>query len=110
MCCYAPGRDRPMEIKNQETARPSLNIRLFGPFDVQLYGEPLRKVRSRKEQWLLALLVLRQGHQIERDWLAATLWPDSDNCRALLRDTLSDLRRALGDEARRLLSPSSSAL
>src|SRR5262249_6012324 len=83
---------------------------LFGPFDVQVEGEPFQRVRSRKEQWLLALLILRHGREVERDWLAGTLWPDSERSRALLRDALSDLRRALGKQAGRRRSLSGQTL
>jgi predicted ATPase/DNA-binding SARP family transcriptional activator len=59
-------------------------------------------------QWLLALLALRHGSPLQRSWLAATLWPDSSETRAFarLRESLKDLRRALGPEGRRLHSPS----
>ena len=58
-------------------------------------------------QWLLALLALRAGREVERDWLAGTLWPDSSQPQALqsLRMCLTDLRQALGSEASRLRSP-----
>jgi predicted ATPase/DNA-binding SARP family transcriptional activator/Tfp pilus assembly protein PilF len=81
-----------------------LALRLFGPFDLRLHGEPLSALRTRKHQWLLALLALRQDRQVDRDWLAATLWPESPASQALynLRRCLSDLRSALGSEGERL--------
>jgi len=84
-----------------------LQIRLFGPLTVQVRGEPLPHLRSRKEQWLLALLALRRGCPVERSWLAGLLWPDSSETQALssLRRGLTDLRAALGAEAARLSSP-----
>ena len=47
-------------------ARPAsaLGIRLFGPFEAQLAGQPLPPLRSRKGEWLLALLVLRHGRAV----------------------------------------------
>jgi predicted ATPase/DNA-binding SARP family transcriptional activator len=56
---------------------------------------------------LLALLALRAGREIERDWLAALLWPESPPERAThsLRMSLKDLRQALGSQAYRLTSP-----
>jgi predicted ATPase/DNA-binding SARP family transcriptional activator len=83
-------------------------IRMFGPFQVEREGQPLPRLRSRKGHWLLGLLVLRHGREVERSWLAGTLWPDSPALRTLanLRNTLLDLRRALGPEAGRLLAPS----
>ena len=76
----------------------SLTVRLFGPVSVELYGRPLSGLRTRKEQWLLGLLALRQGRPVDRRWLAATLWPDSAESQALhnLRRSLCDLRKSLG--------------
>jgi DNA-binding SARP family transcriptional activator len=84
-----------------------LAISLFGPFEVRLRGQPLPRLRTRKSQWLLALLTLRHGHEVDRAWLAGTLWPDSSETAAYasLRSSLKDLRRALGSEADRLCSP-----
>src|SRR5579859_4958113 len=81
-----------------------LVIRLYGPFDVRLNGAPLPYLRTRKHQWLLALLALRPDRPVDRDWLAGTLWPESPNSQALynLRRCLSDLRTALGSEGERL--------
>jgi DNA-binding SARP family transcriptional activator len=84
-----------------------LSISLFGPFDVRVNGDPLPRLRSRKGYWLLALLVLRHDREVERSWLAGTLWPDDPEPQAFasLRNSLKDLRQALGSEARRLGSP-----
>src|SRR5437588_5944871 len=94
-----------------ESAVP-LALHLFGPFEVRLHGQPLPRLRSRKGQWLLALLTLRQGRGVERSWIAGTLWPDSPEPQALagLRNSLTDLRRALGPEAHRLRSPTPHSL
>src|SRR5438105_12184631 len=90
----------------------SLRIRLFGGFEVHVEGDPLPPLRTRKGQWLLALLVLRADRDVSREWLASALWPDSDESTALanLRRSLNDLRHALGSEARCLLSPTPLAL
>jgi DNA-binding SARP family transcriptional activator len=84
-----------------------LLLRLFGPIEVQVGGTPLPRLRSRKGFWLLALLALRHGRNVERDWVGGTLWPESDDPQMLasLRKTLNDLRTALGSEAARLYSP-----
>jgi DNA-binding SARP family transcriptional activator len=81
-----------------------LEIRLFGPVQVQIGLHPLPRLRSRKGLWLLALLALRAGRPIDRDWLAGTLWPEDDatHARRSLRQSLHDLRLALGREGRRL--------
>src|SRR5262249_44405799 len=88
-----------------EHAAPSLVVHLLGPFAVRVSGAPLPRGRSRKEQWLLALLALRAGCPIDRDWLATALWPDSPDPLANLRKSLKDVRRALGSEAHRLHAP-----
>src|SRR5438876_248536 len=85
-------------------ATSGLEIRLFGPMAVQIGPCPLPRLRSRKGLWLLALLALRAGRHVERDWLAGTLWPDCSqpDSRRSLRQSLHDLRLALGTEAGRL--------
>src|SRR4051812_41170292 len=90
----------------------SLRIGLFGTFSVTIGGQPMRKLRTRTGNWLLALLALRHGAPVEREWLAQALWPESaptvanDN----LRHCLTDLRKALGPEAVRLSSPTRTTL
>src|SRR5882724_11832206 len=86
----------PKDMPNPATS--PLTIQLFGPMDVQCHGAPLPRLRSRNGLWLLALLTLRHGREVERAWLAGTLWPDSEESLALynLRRELTHLRRALG--------------
>lgn len=81
-----------------------LVLRLFGPAEVLVDERPLPPLRSRKALWLLALLTLRVGRPVQRDWLASMLWPDADHGKALanLRTVLSELRKAMGAEGRRL--------
>jgi DNA-binding SARP family transcriptional activator len=85
----------------------AMEIRLFGAFDVRIGAVPLPHLRTRKGNYLLALLVLRRGRAMARDWLCGKLWPDSlmEQARGNLRRTLTDLRCALGPEARRLWAP-----
>jgi predicted ATPase/DNA-binding SARP family transcriptional activator len=96
-----------MSLEQPASSLP-LEIRLFGPFDVRISGEPLPRLRSRKGAWLLALLVMRHDREVSRDWLAGTLWPESEESQArlYLRQSLTNLRTALGGEAYRLRSPS----
>lgn len=84
-----------------------LKICLFGSFEASLQGNPLPRPRAQAGQWLLALLILRQGRPVERAWLAALFWPDSSHEQALfnLRRNLTDVRRVLGSEAYRLEAP-----
>jgi predicted ATPase/class 3 adenylate cyclase len=94
-------------VTQSDRAGSPLAIRLFGPFEARWNGGPLPHLRSRKGQWLFALLALRAGQEVERAWLAGVLWPDSSEAQALanLRNSLTDLRGALGEEEVRLRSP-----
>jgi non-specific serine/threonine protein kinase len=82
----------------------SLVIRLFGPFEARLDDQPLARLRFHKSQSVLALLALRRGAPAERRWLTGLLWPDRLDGQ-MLRNCLSDLRRALGSQAGRLQCP-----
>lgn len=84
-----------------------LTVRLFGSFEAQVHGVPLPPVRSRRILWAFGLLVLRNGRPVDREWLARTLWPESDlsQASANLRPNMSQLRAALGKEAGRIESP-----
>src|SRR5947209_5152419 len=88
------------------------SIHLLGPFEVRVRGAAVRSGRTRSVQRLLALLVLRQGREVSRSWLAGTFWPESSPEQAFLnlRRNLMDLRQALGPEAERLRSPSRDSL
>ena len=88
---------------------PPIQVRLFGPPEFRVNGAPLPRLKTRKGLHVLALLTLRHGREVARDWLAGTLWPETDERLALtyLRQSLTDLRRALGPSAAgRLVSPS----
>lgn len=95
-----------------DPAGTGLTLRLFGQFDVTRSGMPLPRTRTRKEQWLLALLVLRHNEKLDRRELAAALWLDSEDSQALrnLRRSLSNLREVLGEDAFRILSPTPRSL
>lgn len=84
-----------------------LTLRLFGPMQILVDGEPLPKMRSRKARWLLALLTLRNGEPVSREWVAGRLWPDVDVSLALanLRPLVSELRQAMGAQSARLQTP-----
>jgi non-specific serine/threonine protein kinase len=86
-----------------ESARLPFAMRLFGSLHVSCEGQSLRPLRSQKGKWLLALLTLRHGREIQRTWLADQLWPDSSQPLASLNMSLSDLCRALGGEAVRII-------
>ena len=93
-------------VRAHDAASP-LSIRLFGAFEVRRSGQPLPPLKFRKSRTIFALLALRHGCEVERDWLAGLLWPEAAQAPALhnLRNCLTDLRQALGPEAGRLRSP-----
>jgi predicted ATPase/DNA-binding SARP family transcriptional activator len=95
-----------------EAVDPPLQIALLGPFSVRIENKPLPPLRTRKGQWLFAILALRHGRIVAREWLAETLWPESTESQALanLRLSLTDLRRALGEQAYRLGAPTTQTL
>ena len=99
-------RNPTTESASDPNEASGLEIRLFGPLEVRVNGAPLPHLRSRKGLWLLALLALRGERVVDRDWLAGMLWPDCDEAhgRRSLRQSLFDLRQALGPEAWRLKS------
>ena len=76
-----------------------LRLLLLGPPRIECNGQIL-EVDTRKATALLAYLAL-SGERPSRDWLAAFLWPDTDDSRAkaALRRTLSALKSAVGAEA-----------
>lgn len=100
------------EAEGAETGASGLELRLFGPMQVRLGPQPLPRLRSRKGLWVLALLALRGGRDVERAWLAGVVWADYAEAdgRRSLRQSLHDLRRALGPEAWRLSCESSRTL
>ncbi len=82
-----------------------LVIALLGGFEAHwATGEPLN-LPSRKGKGLLAYLAMSRGRAQPRDKLATLLWGNSspDQARASLRQSLSQLRRSLGDENRAVL-------
>ncbi len=85
-----------------------LKIQLLGTFEVWVNGEPIPRLRTRKGRLLFAHLILKRPSPVQRDWLAAALWPDSleEKSGHNLRQCLNDLRQALGAEAERIQSPS----
>src|ERR1700685_3738267 len=93
---------------SQASDKPgALDLRLFGPFEALVDGEPLAPLRSRKGKWLLAILALHRDTPLDRDWLSGQLWPDATESHAVysLRRSLADLRAALGSHSWRLQSP-----
>ncbi len=76
-----------------------LAIRLLGPFEVTLDGEPITQFETLKTRALLAYLAAEADSRHRREALAEMLWPDRPEgaARANLRHTLRSLRLAIGD-------------
>jgi DNA-binding SARP family transcriptional activator len=79
-----------------------LSIRLLGPFQVTLDGEPAVGFRSDKVRALLAYLCVELEGPHRREKLAGLLWPDwpERSARTNLRQALANLRQVIGDDAR----------
>lgn len=73
----------------------SLEIRLLGPPQVTLNGEPVTSMRSDKVLALLSYLAVESERLHRREKLAGLLWPDypESSARSSLRRALADLRR-----------------
>src|SRR5579884_2198615 len=93
---------------------PDLALKLLGDFEMRITGQIVSPPPGRREQSLLALLVLERGRPVGRAALAQTLWPfpdySADNATFYLRRTLHALRKTLGAQARRLHAPGSQTL
>src|SRR5690349_12963711 len=96
-----------MTLQDGEPSPSLLQIRLLGPFDARIGPQALPPLRTRKGQHLLALLALRFPSEVQREWLAVNLWPESflENAYYNLRRELSSVRAALGTSERHLSAP-----
>src|SRR5262245_11662032 len=76
-----------------------LSVALLGPLHVTLHGEPANGFGYDKVRALLAYLLLEGDRPLQRDALAALLWPDAPPgaARKSLRTALATLRQAIGD-------------
>jgi len=76
-----------------------LSVRLLGPHQVTLDGQPVTGFKSSKVRALLAYLAVEADRPHRREVLAGLLWPDWPDRDALsnLRYALSNLRRVIGD-------------
>lgn len=78
-----------------------LSICLLGPVQVQVEGQRAAAFSYNKARALLAYLVVEANRAHPRDTLVGLLWPDLPNhaARTNLRQSLADLRQAIGDAA-----------
>jgi TolB-like protein/Flp pilus assembly protein TadD len=81
--------------------RRQLTLQLLGGLDLRDADGGVVSLRTRKCGLLLAYLAVAPGRAYSRDQLAGLLWGDrqDEQARGSLRNALSDLRKALGDEA-----------
>lgn len=86
-----------MPVKQRDSVKTVLEVRLLGQFALSLGGKAL-DLNSRPAQALLAYLLLSPG-QHRRERLAALLWPDADedSARQNLRNNLWKLNKILGE-------------
>lgn len=86
-------------------------LRLLGPFEVSKGGRRVG-LPARKTEALLALLALRPGVELGREWLTTQLWPDVPEAqgRTSLRQALGHLRKAFSDDPDGLIVGSSDKL
>lgn len=77
----------------------TLQIQLFGTFQLRYNGKPVRDLPQARLQSLLAYLLLHRQAPHTRQHLAFLLWPDSSEAqaRANLRRALYALRRVVPD-------------
>jgi len=78
----------------------TLTLRLLGPGEVLLDGQPV-KFPTRKTFALLAFLAVEPARH-PRERITALLWPDANDARANLRTTLAYLRESLGERVTRV--------
>ncbi len=76
-----------------------LSVRLLGPLQTTLDGEPVTGFVSDKVRALLAYLALETEQPHRREKLAGLLWPDwtEQSARANLRRALANLRQVIDD-------------
>jgi predicted ATPase/DNA-binding SARP family transcriptional activator len=79
---------------------PHQELFLLGPFQVKRDGSPVTSFEADKVRALLAYLAVESSRPHRREQLAALFWPGwpDTSARTSLRNALSNLRKAIGDE------------
>jgi len=85
----------------------SLSITLFGAFQAELDGRPVRGFHSSKVQALLIYLSVEPAIPHRREHLMTLLWPGMPerSARSNLRNTLYQLRQSIPDHEDQGTSP-----
>jgi len=83
-----------------------MQVRLLGPVDVMVDGDP-RPVRGLRRKAVLAVLALRGGEIVSTDQLADAVWGQDAPSTAVntLQSHMSYLRTVLGDKGAILARP-----
>lgn len=71
---------RSSEAAPHENPVPELEINVFGGYEVLLGGKPLEDatVYQRRVKLLLGILAVNQGKELYCDYVASSIWPDSN--------------------------------
>src|SRR5262249_11048732 len=82
-----------------------LRIRLLGPVTLEIDGRPVA-IASKNARALLGYLALRESAEISRGVLTGLLWGErsESQARGSLRQTLSELRAALGSASQSIMA------
>jgi DNA-binding SARP family transcriptional activator len=83
-----------------EGSMAHLSIRVLGPLQVTLDGQPVAGFESDKARGLLVYLAVEAERRQTREKLAGLLWPDwlERSARSNLRRALANLRQVIGDD------------
>lgn len=105
------GNVKATQNQHQRRAGTGLEIRLLGPMTLHMSGDAV-PLASKKVRALLAYLVQREGVSIARTTLTGLLWGERDEgqARASLRQSLSELRTALGEASDALVASKESII
>src|SRR3954453_3499472 len=92
-CSLRLGNEEPESVTNSDEPPSPLIVSLLGPFCLQVNGARLPRLGAwRQQEAILALLILRHPHPLDRSCLAGLLWPECSESQGL-----ATLRRYLTD-------------
>lgn len=87
--------------KTDPAARPPIEVRTLGRFDIVIRGTPLRFARRAPQRTLqlLAVLIAHGGRSVSIGTVSDLLWPDAEayDAERAFTTTLHRLRRLLGN-------------
>lgn len=104
----SPKRARADNIgKRIEAAQPLFELMLFGTMDARVDGVSLQRSLPAKGKLLLAFLAINPGRPVASSVIADSVFPDSQaiDPHEIIKKTVQDVRKALGSEALRLVTP-----